>query len=268
MTFLGTLPSSARRTASNSSTARSISALTASRETVTSARFLPLICTGSVMVFSTSRAASTCGQAASATRPPLFERRPAFLGQMRHHRREQNHHDFNGFPHGRRIGGADPAVLPRGGERNLQFVRQLVDVRHATVEAQFRDFVGDLGERRRARPCAAPEPRPRPRLRFPRRRRFRRPRAPAATASARSASDPCTPSSVQITSRSGGESDSMNQRATSAPYSPMMSSGSTVFRFDFDIFSIEPIFTSSPVAISVAWRPVASLSIFTSAGVT
>ena len=28
---------------------------------------------------------------------------------------------------------------------------------------------------------------------------------------------PCTPRSVQFTSRSGGESDSMNQRATSAP---------------------------------------------------
>ena len=28
---------------------------------------------------------------------------------------------------------------------------------------------------------------------------------------------PCTPRSVQSTSRSGGESDSMNQRATSAP---------------------------------------------------
>ena len=28
---------------------------------------------------------------------------------------------------------------------------------------------------------------------------------------------PATPSSVQITSRSGGESDSMNQRAVSAP---------------------------------------------------
>ena len=67
---------------------------------------------------------------------------------------------------------------------------------------------------------------------------------------------PCTPSSVQITSRSGGESDSMNQRATSAPYSPMMSSGSTVLRFDFDIFSIEPISTSSPVAVSVARRPL------------
>ena len=29
--------------------------------------------------------------------------------------------------------------------------------------------------------------------------------------------EPCTRSSVQITSRSGGESDSMNQRAVSAP---------------------------------------------------
>ena len=65
---------------------------------------------------------------------------------------------------------------------------------------------------------------------------------------------PCTPRSVHSTSRSGGESDSMNQRATSAPYSPMISSGSTVLRFDFDIFSIGPISTSSPVAISVARR--------------
>ena len=50
----------------------------------------------------------------------------------------------------------------------------------------------------------------------------------------------------------------MNQRATSAPYSPMMSSGSTVFRLDFDIFSIEPIFTSSPVAVSVRAAAVAA----------
>src|SRR3954469_15320864 len=71
MTFLGALPSSARRTASNSSTARSISALTASRETVTSARFFPLICTGSVIVSSTKRSCSTDGQGASATRPPF-----------------------------------------------------------------------------------------------------------------------------------------------------------------------------------------------------
>ena len=48
----------------------------------------------------------------------------------------------------------------------------------------------------------------------------------------------------------------------------MMSSGSTVLRFDFDIFSIAPIVTSSPVSIRVARRPLAPVSIFTSAGVT
>ncbi len=37
----------------------------------------------------------------------------------------------------------------------------------------------------------------------------------------------------------------------------MMSSGSTVFFFDFDIFSIEPISIGSPVAASVATRRVA-----------
>ena len=34
----------------------------------------------------------------------------------------------------------------------------------------------------------------------------------------------------------------------------MISSGSTVFRFDFDIFSMAPISTGSPVAISLARR--------------
>src|SRR5438309_846195 len=65
---------------------------------------------------------------------------------------------------------------------------------------------------------------------------------------------PCAPSSVQITSRSGGESDSMNQRAVSAPAVPEISSRPTVLRFDFDIFSIGPISTGSPPAISVARR--------------
>ena len=36
-----------------------------------------------------------------------------------------------------------------------------------------------------------------------------------------------------------------------------MSSGSTVFFFDFDIFSMEPISTGSPVAASVARRRIA-----------
>ena len=63
---------------------------------------------------------------------------------------------------------------------------------------------------------------------------------------------PCTPRSVHSTSRSGGESDSMNQRATSAPYVVMMSSGSMVFFLLFDIFSMLPILIGSPVASSVA----------------
>ena len=59
----------------------------------------------------------------------------------------------------------------------------------------------------------------------------------------------------------------MNQRAVSAPNEPMMSSGSTVLRFDFDIFSMAPISTGAPVAISDAWRASPTCSIFTSAGV-
>ena len=48
----------------------------------------------------------------------------------------------------------------------------------------------------------------------------------------------------------------------------MMSSGSMVFFFDFDIFSIEPISTGSPVATSVARRASPRPSILTSAGIT
>ena len=48
----------------------------------------------------------------------------------------------------------------------------------------------------------------------------------------------------------------------------MMSSGSTVLRFDFDIFSIAPIVTSSPVVEQDGARPLPPVSIFTSAGVT
>src|SRR3954465_7206595 len=55
ITFLGGFPSSARWIASSASTAASISAFLASRATVTSARFLPLTCTGSVIVVSTSK---------------------------------------------------------------------------------------------------------------------------------------------------------------------------------------------------------------------
>ena len=65
---------------------------------------------------------------------------------------------------------------------------------------------------------------------------------------------PATPASVQITSRSGGLSESMNQRAQSAPQRAMMSSGSTRFFFDFDIFSVAPMTAGVPGDLDGAAR--------------
>ena len=50
-------------------------------------------------------------------------------------------------------------------------------------------------------------------------------------------------------SRSGGVSESMNQRIVSAPKSSMIVSGAITFFFDFDIFSDGPIFTSVSVPL-------------------
>ena len=90
-------------------------------------------------------------------------------------------------------------------------------MRDAAVEAQALDILLDGGEGR-APPCG------------PRRSTVPIASCPPRSAAARSAMSPtrrqtrctkrpapCTPSSVQITSRSGGESESMNQRAVSAP---------------------------------------------------
>src|SRR5258708_32250232 len=52
---------------------------------------------------------------------------------------------------------------------------------------------------------------------------------------------PCPPSTLQITARSGGEADSMNQRAPSAPYAAVLATASTVLRYAVDIFSIGPV---------------------------
>ena len=69
-----------------------------------------------------------------------------------------------------------------------------------------------------------------------------------------------------MTSRSGGLSESTNQRAVSAPNSAMNSSRSTVFFFDFDIFSTAPISTGAPVAAWNALRVSPSPSMRTSDG--
>jgi hypothetical protein len=61
---------------------------------------------------------------------------------------------------------------------------------------------------------------------------------------------PSTPAAVHSTSRSGGLSDSMNQRAVSAPYCSTIRSGSTTLRLDLDILTVGPTTTGSPVARS------------------
>ena len=48
-------------------------------------------------------------------------------------------------------------------------------------------------------------------------------------------------------SRSGGVSESMNQRIVSAPKASMIASGATTFFFDFDIFSDGPMVTGALV---------------------
>src|SRR4051812_31718431 len=54
---------------------------------------------------------------------------------------------------------------------------------------------------------------------------------------------PCTPYSVHSKSRSGGLSESINILAVSAPYSWVMTSGTTRFFLDLLIFSERPTCT-------------------------
>ena len=63
------------------------------------------------------------------------------------------------------------------------------------------------------------------------------------------------PPSLHSRSRSGGLSDSRNQRAASAPYCSTITSESTTFFFDLDIFSMRPVSTGVPVAISTNVAP-------------
>jgi len=97
-------------------------------------------------------------------------------------------------------------------ERRAERVGELVDRRDADIEAQPLDIILDLGQRPvRDLTDAA-------RLLAEIRRRIRPLRPDDALDLAGQAPKALrTPASVQMTSRSGGESDSMNQRAVSAP---------------------------------------------------
>ena len=156
MTFFGRLPSSARCTASSARTAASISAFVASRATVTSARFLPLTWTGSVIVFSTSSVgARPAGQALAGDQGVVAERGPAFLGQMRHHRVKQSHHDLGRLAHRPgEVGRAGVGLAIADAER----IGELVDMRDADVEVQLLDRRPTPWRARHARPCGPPAP--------------------------------------------------------------------------------------------------------------
>ena len=146
----------------------------------------------------------------------LLQYPPAFLREMRHHRREQLNQDYRGLANGpRQIGGR----LSLARQHVPKRVGKLPDIGKADIEVQPFDPGGDPLKRAvRGLP------------RRPSHRRQTFPAVPLAQLWLISADSltsrqsrctkrdaPCTRSSLQITSRSGGESDSMNQRATSAP---------------------------------------------------
>ena len=131
--------------------------------------------------------------------------RPALFGQMRHHRREQQNQDFRrlaeGVAHVRR----DLLALHRA-DGGAELVGQIMHLRDGAIEAQALDILLDLDEARMRRPpdgggggektagagWASAPPR---KISSPTSRHSRCTNLAA----------PWTPSSVQITSRSGGE---------------------------------------------------------------
>ena len=99
ITFFGGLPSSARFTASSARTAASISALRGVRAHRHVGALLAVDLDRQRDRVLDQQSRSTCGQAACATRVVVAERRPAFLGEMRHHRMEQLHQNVGRFAH-------------------------------------------------------------------------------------------------------------------------------------------------------------------------
>ena len=79
---------------------------------------------------------------------------------------------------------------------------------------------------------------------------------------------PSTPASFHSSDCSGGAANIENRRTVSAPNLSTICCGSTPLFLDFDIFSMPPITTGWPSAISIAptMRPRSSRSISTSAG--
>jgi hypothetical protein len=111
----------------------------------------------------------------------VAERAPQLLGEMRHHRRDQPDHGLERLAPG-------SSARPRVAASSAQRVDQLVDARDGAVEMERSRSLGHAGDR-----------------------------LVDGGAARAAAPSKATPASVHSRSRSGGLSDSMNQRAVSAP---------------------------------------------------
>ena len=142
MTFFTGRPSRARWTASSARTAAMIVASSACRSTTSSARFFPLTCTGSLSV---SAMASDLSTTARSFPPPVSraERRPAFFGEMRHHRRKQLHEDVRGLAEGESANRSEMSSTASPSTASDRAFDNLRISRDRRVEAQARDeFLG------------------------------------------------------------------------------------------------------------------------------
>ena len=151
ITFFGDLPSSTLFTASSARTAASISALLALRATVTSARFLAVDLYRQRQRILDQKVALDRGPGGFRDQRVVAEHGPAFLGEVRHHRRKQLHKNINRFVHGpAHVGGREgsPRCLtppnPMSPIAARQRIGELVDRRHTNIKVQLFDVIGDL----------------------------------------------------------------------------------------------------------------------------
>src|SRR5665647_846760 len=191
--------------------------------------------------------------------PGLAQYRPALLRQMRHHRREKLNKDQRGLADRPcQVGG----WLPLARQRLAQGIGEFADIGEADVEMQLFDAGGDLVQRPVRR--LAQRQRLGAEQSRPRRRRCLGAiggfvdQPPQPLHEARGALHPLiAPDHVAI---GRGVRQHEPARDVGAIGGDDVV-GSTVFFFDFDIFSIAPIWMSSPVVIRTARLPLPPVSI-------
>ncbi len=218
MIFFTALPSSARWTPSSASTAFSMAAWSALRSIEEIRPFLAVhLHRQSYHIFD-DKALVRNRPRRFRNKPGMAEARPALLGQMRHHGRKKPHKNVGRLAEGIAQVGADLGGRDRA-DGGREFVGKIIDLGDGTVEPQPANILLDLEQGRVRRLADLGRGGRKIRFGFGASGGAARPANSSTSRQARwtNFAAPCTPSSVQITSRSGGESESMNQRAVSAP---------------------------------------------------